>query len=511
VSNPSDGLYSLLNGTTSFICNEQGAILDWGLALVPTCGSLLTGGDAEAGSLSCASASDCTAGGNYTDAAGAQQASVTDETASTWGTEQQVPGSGALNAGGHATVESVSCASAGNCAAGGYYTDSSGHLQAFVASETAGTWSTAQQLPGTATLNADGSARVNSVSCGSAGNCAAGGYYTDSSGHQQAFVADETAGTWSTARQLPGTATLNAGGSATVVSVSCTGAAGNCAAGGNYTDAAGNQQAFVADETSGTWGAAQQLSSAALPAALLNAGGPPAALRNAGVLAAALPGAVVTTTTSQSCASPGNCASVGYYTNAAGDKQVWVDDEKNGVWGGEQQLPGSAALNKGKKASLDDVSCAGAVGNCATVGYYTDADGALQAWVADEKNGAWGNAQQLPGTAVLNAGGAARLLAVSCSSAQNCVTGGYYDDAPGAKGRRQTLLDEEKNGAWGNAEQVPGTAQLNVGGDGRVVKVSCSGGQGFCRVTGLYVNVKGLELKFVSDQKNGVWGNAQAY
>src|SRR5216683_2611505 len=39
-----------------------------------------------------------------------------------WGRAMEVPGSGALNKGGDAVVISVSCASAGNCAAGGFYT-----------------------------------------------------------------------------------------------------------------------------------------------------------------------------------------------------------------------------------------------------------------------------------------------------------------------------------------------------------------------------------------------------
>jgi hypothetical protein len=47
-----------------------------------------------------------------------------------------VPGTGTLNKGGNAGVVSVSCASAGNCAAGGGYTDRFGHTQAFVASQT---------------------------------------------------------------------------------------------------------------------------------------------------------------------------------------------------------------------------------------------------------------------------------------------------------------------------------------------------------------------------------------
>jgi hypothetical protein len=42
-------------------------------------------------------------------------------------------------------------------------------------------------VPGTATLNADGDAAVNSVSCAPAGTCSAGGDYTGGSGGQ-AFV-----------------------------------------------------------------------------------------------------------------------------------------------------------------------------------------------------------------------------------------------------------------------------------------------------------------------------------
>jgi hypothetical protein len=55
-----------------------------------------------------------------------------------------------------------------------------------------GTWHTAQKVPGAATLNTGGNAFVQSVSCASAGNCSAGGGYTDSSGHRQAFVVTES-------------------------------------------------------------------------------------------------------------------------------------------------------------------------------------------------------------------------------------------------------------------------------------------------------------------------------
>jgi hypothetical protein len=113
-----------------------------------------------------------------------------DESGGSWGTAQEVPGSTALHVAGYADITSVSCESAGDCVAGGDYTDSS-RLQAFVVDESGGSWGTAQQVPGSAALNTGGSALVRSVSCASAGICAAGGRYTDSSGHHQAFVVDE--------------------------------------------------------------------------------------------------------------------------------------------------------------------------------------------------------------------------------------------------------------------------------------------------------------------------------
>ena len=63
--------------------------------------------------------------------------------------------------------------------------------QAFVVSQVHGTWGTAEQVPGSAALNQGGDAFTHSVSCAPAGTCIAGGYYTDGSGHQQAFIAGQ--------------------------------------------------------------------------------------------------------------------------------------------------------------------------------------------------------------------------------------------------------------------------------------------------------------------------------
>src|SRR6266700_6334365 len=60
----------------------------------------------------------------------------------------------------------------------------------------AGTWGTAIEVPGLASLNQGGQAEVRSVSCGAAGNCAAAGGYLDGSFRYQVFVVSETNGTF---------------------------------------------------------------------------------------------------------------------------------------------------------------------------------------------------------------------------------------------------------------------------------------------------------------------------
>ena len=65
------------------------------------------------------------------------------------GTAIKVPGTAALNTHGAAAVRSVSCGSAGTCSAGGSNLDSSDRFyRPFVAGEVNGTWGTAEEVPG---------------------------------------------------------------------------------------------------------------------------------------------------------------------------------------------------------------------------------------------------------------------------------------------------------------------------------------------------------------------------
>jgi hypothetical protein len=208
--------------------------------------------------------------------------------AGTWGNAIEVPGLGALNKRGNAQLTSVSCGSAGNCAAGGFYTDGSGRGQAFVDSERNGSWGKAIEVPGSGTLNAGGNAEVNSVSCASAGNCAAVGSDFSATRFDQAFVVNERHGVWGSAIKVPGFSVLNKGRFGDFSSVSCS-SAGNCAAGGQYTDGVGfDQQAFVVSERHGVWGKAIEVPGSAA----LNKGG-------------------VAIVESVSCTPAGKCAAVG--------------------------------------------------------------------------------------------------------------------------------------------------------------------------------------------------------
>jgi hypothetical protein len=131
----------------------------------------------------------------------------------------------------------VSCASAGNCSAGGYYSGKSSNLYALVVSQVHGTWAKAAEVTGI------GSASVDQVSCASAGDCSAGGSY----GAGQAYVVSQAHGAWAKAEEVPGSAALNKGRSAGINSVSCA-PAGGCSAGGSYTDGSGDEQAFVVSQ-----------------------------------------------------------------------------------------------------------------------------------------------------------------------------------------------------------------------------------------------------------------------
>jgi hypothetical protein len=438
----------------------------WGTAKeLPGVAALNKGGDGLVGSVSCPSAGNCGAGGLYRDGAGREQLFVANQTNGTWGKAIEVPGIAALNVAGNADFITLSCASPGNCSAGGEYSDrAGGFFQAFVVSERNGTWGKAIEVPGIAALNLHDNAEVTALSCASAGNCSAAGHYGDDHG-RHVFVVNQTNGTWGKAIQIPGTH-LSRIEFAEVAAMSCR-APGDCAAGGGLTDG-GFGQPFVVSERNGTWGKAIEVPGIKA----LNIGG------EGGI-------------SDLSCGAVGDCSAGGGYQDGTGHAQAFVVSERNGTWGKAIEVPGTAALNKGKRAALDSVSCA-SPGNCSASGVYTEPRFLnLEPFVVSEVNGTWGKAIEVPGIEPINRGGEVHVFSMSCGAAGNCSVGGSTSNFEG-----QAFVVNQAHGTWGKAIEVPGTRALNPGGNAAINSLSCAA-PGRCSAGGFYLDSGGKLQAFV--------------
>ncbi|HEY3905262.1 MAG TPA: hypothetical protein VGM14_15235 [Streptosporangiaceae bacterium] len=435
----------------------SGSSGSWDKAIeVPGTSSLNAGGNAYVSSVSCTSRGYCAAVGNYANAPGddsSSQGFVVSRQNGKWGKARQVPGITALGGGSLSQLDSVSCASPGNCTAGGFYFDSSTAQWAFVVTERNGKWGNAMQVAHA--LNIAGFGEVYSVSCPSVGNCAATGYYgggpEDSS--TAPFVINQRNGTWGAAIEVPGSAALNVINDSRANSISCS-SAGNCALGGFYLDASGGRQAFVASERNGTWHSAIEVPGTAA----VNLGGQAAVY-------------------SVSCSAAGDCAAGGYYEasvfNVDTQRAKWqafVVTERNGSWAKAVPVLHTPSINDNVPgAGAQSVSCP-STGHCTASGAFIDGSGRLEAFVVGQSKGKWGTATIVPGTGALNAGDQAEAPTVSCPSAGNCVIGGSYTSSGG---HSQAFLASQRNGKWSKAIEVPGTKRLNVGGDAAVNSVSC--------------------------------------
>jgi hypothetical protein len=302
--------------------------------------------------------------------------------------------------------------------------------------------------------------------------------------HRAAAAPATAGGTWGNAMTVPGLAALAKGG-AVLVSVSCA-SPGNCSAGGEYVDGAGHTQSFVVGQMHGRWGTALQVPGIAS----LNTG-------DAGI-------------NSVSCGSVGNCSAGGSYTDGAGHSQAFVVNEVNGTWGMALEIPGSGALNPAGDAEAVSLSC-GSAGNCAVLGRYSAhvancpvQTGCKRVFVADEVNGTWRTAIQVPGTAALAPHGLADIGSVSCASAGNCSAGGESVEPTGSE---QAWVADETDGTWNTAIPVPGLAALNQGDFSRVMTMSCSS-PGFCSAGGSYTGPSFHDHAFVVSETDGNWGTA---
>ena len=424
--------------------------------------------------ISCASSGNCTVAGQFRDAAGNEEAFTQSETNGVWALS--VPAtfaSGVQNANPNAIFWGISCVSAGNCTAAGYFKDVTGHNEAFTQSETNGVW--ALSVPATFTSGvqyANPSAVFYAISCASSGNCTAAGFFLDVSENYEAFTQSETNGVW--ALSVPATFTSgvqNASPDDTFSAISCA-SAGNCAAVGHFRDAAGYFEAFTQSETNGVWALSVP---ATFDVGVLNTN-PNASFYDI------------------SCAAAGNCTAAGQFHDAAGHYEAFTESETNGVWA--LSVPASFASGVQSTNPSDEftsISCASA-GNCTAAGQFRDAAGNEEAFTQSETNGVW--ALSVPATfavGVQNTNPSDQFNAISCASAGNCTAAGQFLDAAG---NTEAFTQSETNGVW--ALSVPATFAVgvqNTNPSDQFNAISCASA-GNCTAAGRFLDAAGNNEAF---------------
>lgn len=131
------------------------------------------------GGIACASAGNCSAGGQYKTAAKTYQGFLANETNGVWGqaSEMGLP-SGGASAGANGGVVAVACPLTGQCQASGSYLDGAGNYQALTMSEVDGVWQRGAKvnLPdGASSVGVDGG--IYALSCPTATGCVGVGSY----------------------------------------------------------------------------------------------------------------------------------------------------------------------------------------------------------------------------------------------------------------------------------------------------------------------------------------------
>lgn len=399
-------------------------------------------------SIDCSAVGDCTAVGYDETKAGVFQAIVASETGGSWGVAQvvQQPATSA-----HATLASVACTGPGSCIAVGESKNASTtKYEAVAVTEASGTWEAAVAVPQPADATPNGG--LQSVSCPTAGVCAATGWYqSKTTGSYDAMGANDVDGTWTS----EGIAIPNDNMEGlTGLYVSCS-TSSSCGASGHYYEAFPISRAITASYADGKWSPSVQLIDS--PS-----------------------GNEYTYLSPPSCPASGSCAAVGgFYIPAEEESEPMVTSATGGVWGGAGgtvSLPSNAlteveAKTRGTEryGELYSVSC-WAVGACEAVGEYVPQAGEYAAMVASETGGVWGQAEEIasPSNADANNEAVAWLEGLSCTTSGLCgAVGSYKDNADEYRGMTASAgsaLSVTSSSLPAGQVGIPYTAQLAAAG-----------------------------------------------
>jgi hypothetical protein len=224
------GFYQTSDANAEFVVTEHDGT--WNTA-GPVPG--LPAGSAPA-MVSCSLDGVCTVAGYGNAAQHSKLFTVTEYGGGKWTPEALVPGNAIT--GQNYDLLAFSCGDLGSCSMGGWHAASDDIFVPWLATQHEGTWSKAEDVPGSAALDHGLQAQLTQMSCGSRGNCSGGGlinvHVTAHLIRIQAFVVSENNGRWGNAILVPGIVKLDGEGNSHLTAMTCA-SANHCVAGGVYT------------------------------------------------------------------------------------------------------------------------------------------------------------------------------------------------------------------------------------------------------------------------------------
>ena len=215
-----------------------------------------------------------------------------------------------------------------------------------------------------------------------------------------------------------------------------------------------------------------------------------------------------------SCAAPGVCVVVGYYSDSSGDFYGLIESYSNGTWRAQNPpmtgLNPPADLNPTVVVGLYNISCP-TLDICVAVGDYADTSGNTHGLIETYSNGTW-SAQTAP-TSGLNPSAIPTphgvvLFGLSCSSSSFCEAVGYYHSTATPVNAPMTvsLIETDSNGTW-TAQTAPssGVFATSVNPAG-LLGVSCPTSVN-CFAVGVYSSGSNPNNLFgyIETLTNGIW------
>jgi hypothetical protein len=400
--------------------------------------------------VSCASASDCTAAGYYYNGAGATLPVAEHWNGARWAIQATPSPVGAPAAGFFA----VSCAAPAACTAVGEYDTSLGKPQTLAERWNGTSW-TIEDTPNPTGAQASA---LFAVSCAGPGACTAAGAYTDSTG-ATLTLAQAWHGTSWTIQAEP--APAGATGSE-LTAVSCT-AAGACTAVGSYTTST-RTSVSLAERWNGTRWATQ-----AVP-------GPA--------------GATGSELTAVSCTATRACAAVGLYARSAGPAQPQAEAWNGARWA-VQAVPGPVGS---AGAEFSGLACTSARA-CAAAGAFSPGAGETDVTLAEAWNGTRWAIEATPSP--VGAGTDTLFDGVSCVSARACTAVGSYSKTP----TLGVTLAEAWNGSRWRIQATPNPK----GATGSFLQAVSCASKNACAAVGSYLTRSGAMLAFAETWNGTLW------